>query len=125
MVDIFNPFENDEVIGVVSPERTDAVITAATSAGFTSSVVTDPASIDVEASDDDAGFFDSVLRLFQEGEEKDTLRRFEKRLRKGDHIIRLLDVGERSDEAGRLLAEHHAEVVWHFGSWTYRPLHDT
>jgi len=124
MVEIFNPFENDEVVGVISPDRTDATVAAAEAAGFTAQVVKDPAAIDVEAGDDD-GLFASVLRFFQEGEEKDTLRRFERRLRQGDHIIRLLEVGDRSDEAGSLLAAHHAEVVWHFGSWTYRPLHDT
>ena len=125
MVEIFNPFENDEVVGVIAPDRTDATVAAAEAAGFTTQIVKDPAAIDVDADGEDDGLFASVLRFFQEGEEKDTLRRFERRLRQGDHIIRLLDIGERSDEAGRFLAQHDAEVVWHFGSWTYRPLHDT
>lgn len=124
MADIFNPFENDEVVGVVSPDRAAATVSAAEAAGFTAELVTDASAIDVDGDAADEGLFASVLRFFQEGEEKDTLRRFERRLRQGDNIIRLLDVGERADEAGRLLAEHHAEVVWHFGSWTYRPLHD-
>ncbi len=125
MVDIFNPFENDEVVGVISPDRTEATVAAAVAAGFDTRVVKDPAAIDVDAEAEDDGVFASVLRFFQEGEEKDTLRRFERRLRQGDHVIRLIDVGDRAEEAGRFLAEHHAEVVWHFGSWTYRPLHQT
>lgn len=125
MVEIFNPFENDEVVGVISPDRTDALIAAAKAANFTTQIVKDPAAINVDADAQDDGVFASVLRFFQEGEEKDTLRRFERRLHQGDHVIRLLDVGDRADEAGQILAAHHAEVVWHFGSWTYRPMHET
>lgn len=123
MVETFNPFEDDEVVGVVAPDRTAETVAAAEEAGFATQVLTDPGAIDVEGDNEDSGLFDSVLRFFQEGEEKDTLRRFERRLRQGDHVVRLLKVGDRADEAGQILASHHAEVVWHFGSWTYKPLH--
>lgn len=124
MVEIFNPFENDEVVGVISAEHSEAIVTAAERAGFSPQVVTDSSAVDVDG-DDESGAYATILRFFQKGEEKDTLRHFEQRLEKGDHVIRLLDIGDRAEEAGRFLADNDAEVVWHFGKWTYKPLHAT
>ena len=122
MASISNPFETDEVVGVVAPENSAELREEAAAAGFEVRLVCDPASIDLEGDKSDDSMFDTVLRFFQEGEEKDVLRRYRQRLLDGDHLIRLVEVGDRADEAGALMASHEAEVVWHFGNWTYKPL---
>ncbi len=125
MASISNPFETDEVVGVTTSEQSSGLQRAARDAGFNTEIVCDPDKIDVEGQSSDASTFDKVLRFFQEGEEKDALRAYRDRLVKGDHIVRILDVGDRSDEAGRLMAAHDADLVWHYGRWTFTPLHKT
>lgn len=125
MASISNPFETDEVVGVVSASTSADLCEKAEKAGFDVQVVCDPSTIDVDGDRSDDSMFDTVLRFFQEGEEKDTLRRYHQRLLDGDHVLRIVEVGDRADEAGKLMADHGAEVVWHFGKWTYTPLHRT
>jgi hypothetical protein len=125
MASINNPFETDEVVGVVSAAASQGLRRAAEAAGFAVETVCDPASIDVDGDRSDDSMFDTVLRFFQEGEEKDALRKYHERLVDGDHVIRILEVGDRADEAGKLMAANEAEIVWHFGDWTYKPLHST
>ena len=125
MASISNPFETDEVVGVVAASASADLCHDAKNAGFSVQVVRDPETIDVEGDDDDSSMFDSVLRFFQEGEEKDALRQYHERLVDGDHLVRIVEVGDRAEEAGALMAQHGGEVVWHFGSWTYTPLHRT
>lgn len=125
MASISNPFETDEVVGVTDKERSSALTKAAHAAGFDTEIICDPNQIDVEGRADDGSTFDKVLRFFQEGEEKDALRAFHDRLVEGDHVVRILEVGDRADEAGRLMADHDADLVWHYGRWTYKPLHQT
>ena len=122
MAHIDNPFETDEVVGVVPPAQSAELRRAASDAGFDVQLVCDPATIDIDGDRSDDSMFDTVLRFFQEGEEKDVLRQYHQRLVAGDHLIRLLSVGDRAEEAGVLMNEHGAQIVWHFGNWTYKPL---
>lgn len=124
MASINNPFETDEVVGVVPAADSDGLQAAAGAAGFDVRVICDPSTVDVDG-EQGGSAFDSILRFFQEGEEKDALRTYHRRLVDGDHVIRLVEVGDRAEEAGRLMASHGADVVWHFGNWTYKPMHRT
>ncbi len=125
MASISNPFETDEVVGVTSADTSATLRRAAEAAGFDTEIVCDPAQIDVEGRAEDSSTFDKVLRFFQQGEEKEALEAFHARLVEGDHVVRILGVGDRADEAGRLMAAHDADLVWHYGQWTYSPLHRT
>lgn len=122
MVDVFNPFKNDEVVGVVSPDVAVATLDAVRAAGFDVELVSEPSKVDADAQNEDGGLFDSILRFFQQGEAKDTLQRFEQRLSRGDNVVRILAVGDRAQEAGQILVDHDADLIWHFGSWTFGPL---
>lgn len=122
MADINNPFKTDEVVGVIDAGRSERVEAAATAAGFETVVLTDAESIDVDGESED-GLFPRILRFLQQGEERDTLEAFRDRLVAGDHVIRLVEVGDRVEEAGKLLADEGAELVWHYGKWSYTPLH--
>lgn len=122
MADINNPFETDEVVGVIDADSSPQLQAAADDAGFTTVMLTDAAAIDVDGETED-GFFPRILRFLQQGEERQTLVRFRERLMAGDHVIRLVEVGDRVEEAGSLLADHGAELVWHYGKWSYTPLH--
>ncbi len=124
MASIDNPFSSDEVVGVIARDRLDAAVAAAESAGFVTESMSgqkDASMVDV---DGDSGL-SKILRFFQEGEEKDALRVYHDRLVEGDAVLRLLEVGDRAEEAGELLAAHQADTVWHYGKWTYKPLHET
>lgn len=125
MASISNPFETDEVVGVTTAEQSAALRKAARDEGFDAEIVCDPDKIDVDGQSSDTSMFDRVLRFFQEGEEKDALRAFRDRLVQGDHVVRIIGLGDRADEAGRLMAAHDADLVWHYGRWTFTPLHKT
>lgn len=125
MASISNPFETDEVVGVLPADNSAVAVAEATDAGFKTQVLHGRIDADEIDVDGDDGMFDRVLRFFQEGEQRDALEKYHQRLLDGDHVVRILAVGDREDVAGKLLAEHGGELIWHFGQWTYKPLHKT
>ncbi len=121
MSEINNPFQNDEVAAVAPAGTGTAVVTALKAAGFEVELLegpTDTETIDIDGD----GIGASIVRFFQQGEELDTLRHFKDRLAAGDDVVRAIEVGERAEEAGQLIADNGGETVWHYGKWTYRQL---
>ncbi len=123
MSDINNPFKNDEVVGVAPAGSRAEIVSALTGAGLDVEVLegpTDADAIDVEGD----GLASKIVRFFQQGEERDTLEYFRSRLAMGDDVLRVVDVGDRAEEAGRIFVNHGGDTIWHYGAWTYRKLHD-
>lgn len=125
MSSIFNPFSKNEVVGVVARPEADEIADEARDAGFEVEILCGSDDADaIDVGGEDTGTFGKVMRFFQEGEEKDTLRTFAERLRSGDVVVRILGVDDRADEAGEILARHGGESVWHYGRWTYTRIAD-
>ncbi len=123
MAEINNPFQSDEVVGVAPARSRDEIASALTNAGFDIEVMEGPT--DVNRIDvDGAGIAAKIVRFLQFGEERDTLEHFRSRLSMGDDLIRVIDVGDRAEEAGKILVDHGGDTIWHYGRWTYRKLHD-
>ncbi|MEZ5379534.1 MAG: hypothetical protein R2733_23740 [Acidimicrobiales bacterium] len=123
MADINNPFQTDEVVGIAPAPRRNDIVDVLRTNGFDVEVLDGPHDADQIDLDGD-GLAGKIIRFFQQGEELDSLREFKAQLEDGNSVVRVLSVGDRAEEAGRIIVDGGGETIWHYGSWTYRKLHD-
>lgn len=123
MAEINNPFQTDEVVGIAPAQQRNDIVDALRTNGFEVEVLDGPgdaSQIDIDGDN----LASKVVRFFQQGEELDSLRAFKAQLEAGNSVVRALAVGDREEEAGKIIVDHGGEMIWHYGSWTYRKLHD-
>lgn len=123
MVTLANPFNTDEVVGIAPASSVAEIKSALSGAGFENEILEGPYNSDaVDVAGN--GIADAIVRFFQQGEEQDALREFRSALNNGDAVVRVSDVGDRAETAGKILVDHGGETIWHYGKWTYQKLHD-